>query len=190
MRTAPVKAIVLPTVYRANLEFQSHVPFQHLRTGIIDLRTRGRQGFCTLVHSLLSDFGYEENQVTHALTTTLIVNQVVNLSQCSDLGHGVGHGVVELPLHPFLPMVHWGSRLGVLQFGMFPLCPLLPMVHWDGMDSGDAGMEWYSLGCSHFIPCFPWYIGMDDAGMEMVQNRKFPLCPSIGVYDRLGWGGQ
>ena len=44
MDTAPVKAIALPAVYRANLEFQSHVPFQHSRT-------RGRRGFCTLVHS-------------------------------------------------------------------------------------------------------------------------------------------
>ena len=51
MRTAPVKAIVLPAVYRANLEFQSHVPFQHSRTRVIDLRTRGRRGFC-IVHSL------------------------------------------------------------------------------------------------------------------------------------------
>ena len=32
MCTAPVKAIALPAVYRANLEFQSHVPFQHSRT--------------------------------------------------------------------------------------------------------------------------------------------------------------
>ena len=31
MRSAPVKAIALPAVYRANLEFQSHVPFQHSR---------------------------------------------------------------------------------------------------------------------------------------------------------------
>ena len=45
MDTAPVKAIALPAVYRANLEFQSHVPFQHSRTC-------GRRGFCTLVHSL------------------------------------------------------------------------------------------------------------------------------------------
>ena len=44
MDTAPVKAIALPAVHRANLEFQSHVPFQHSRT-------RGRRGFCTLVHS-------------------------------------------------------------------------------------------------------------------------------------------
>ena len=29
MRTALVKAIALPAVYRANLEFQSHVPVQH-----------------------------------------------------------------------------------------------------------------------------------------------------------------
>ena len=28
----PVKAIALPEVYRANLEFQTHVPFQHSRT--------------------------------------------------------------------------------------------------------------------------------------------------------------
>ena len=52
MRTAPVKAIALPAVYRANLEFQSHVPFQHPRTRVIDSRKRGRRGFCTLVHSL------------------------------------------------------------------------------------------------------------------------------------------
>ena len=52
MRTALVKAIALPAVYRANLECQSHVPFQHLRTRVIDWRTCGRQGFCTLVHSL------------------------------------------------------------------------------------------------------------------------------------------
>ena len=45
MDTAPVKAIALPAVYRANLDFQSHVPFQHSRT-------RVRRGFCTLVHSL------------------------------------------------------------------------------------------------------------------------------------------
>ena len=45
MRIALVKAIVLPAVYRANLEFQSH------GTRVIDLRTRGRRGFCTLVHS-------------------------------------------------------------------------------------------------------------------------------------------
>ena len=32
MDTAPVEAIALPAMYRANLEFQSHVPFQHLRT--------------------------------------------------------------------------------------------------------------------------------------------------------------
>ena len=35
----------------SNLEFQSHVPFQNSRTRVIDLRTRGRRGFCTLVHS-------------------------------------------------------------------------------------------------------------------------------------------
>ena len=29
--TAPVKAIALPAVYRANLEFQSHVPFLYSR---------------------------------------------------------------------------------------------------------------------------------------------------------------
>ena len=54
MRIAPVKAITLPTVYRANLGFQSHVPFQHSRMRVIDSRTRGRRGFCTLVHSFLS----------------------------------------------------------------------------------------------------------------------------------------
>ena len=37
MRTAPVKAIALPAVYRVNLEFQSHVPFQHSRTRVIYL---------------------------------------------------------------------------------------------------------------------------------------------------------
>ena len=47
MRTAPVKAIALPAVYRANLEFQSHVPFQHPRTRVMDSLTRGRRGFCT-----------------------------------------------------------------------------------------------------------------------------------------------
>ena len=52
MRTALVKAIALPAVYRANLECQWHVPFQHSRTRVIDLRTRERRGFCTLVHSL------------------------------------------------------------------------------------------------------------------------------------------
>ena len=52
MRTAPVKAIALPAVYRANLECQLHVPFQHSRMRVIDWRTRGRRGFCTLVHSL------------------------------------------------------------------------------------------------------------------------------------------
>ena len=51
MRTALVKAIALPAVYRANLECQWHVPFQHSRTRVIDLRTRERRGFCTLVHS-------------------------------------------------------------------------------------------------------------------------------------------
>ena len=53
MRTALVKATVsaLPAVYKANLEFQSHVPFQHPHTRAMDSRTRGRRGFCTLVHS-------------------------------------------------------------------------------------------------------------------------------------------
>ena len=31
MRTAPVKAIALPAVYRANLKCQSHMRFQHYR---------------------------------------------------------------------------------------------------------------------------------------------------------------
>ena len=53
MRTAPVKAIVLPAVHRANLECQLHVPFQHSRTRVIDSRMCGRRGFCTLVHSLI-----------------------------------------------------------------------------------------------------------------------------------------
>ena len=39
MDTAPVKAIALPAVYRANLEFQSHVPFLYSRTRS---RTRAR----------------------------------------------------------------------------------------------------------------------------------------------------
>ena len=34
MHTAPVKPIALPAVYRANLELQSHVPFQHSRTRV------------------------------------------------------------------------------------------------------------------------------------------------------------
>ena len=46
---APDKAIALPAVYRANLEYQSHVPFQHSRTRVIDSLTRGRRGICTLV---------------------------------------------------------------------------------------------------------------------------------------------
>ena len=46
MLTAPVKAIALPA---ANLEFQSHVPFQQPRTRVMDSRTRGRRGFCTLL---------------------------------------------------------------------------------------------------------------------------------------------
>ena len=33
-------------------ECQWHVPFQHSRTRVLDLRTRERRGFCTLVHSL------------------------------------------------------------------------------------------------------------------------------------------
>ena len=37
MHTAPVKPIAFPAVYRANLEFQSHVPFQHSRTCVIYL---------------------------------------------------------------------------------------------------------------------------------------------------------
>ena len=40
MRTAPVKAIVLPAVYRANLEFQSHVPFQHSRMCVMRVLSR------------------------------------------------------------------------------------------------------------------------------------------------------
>ena len=54
MRTAPVKAISLPAVYRGNLECQSHVPFQHSRMRVIDSCTRVRRGFCTLVHSFVS----------------------------------------------------------------------------------------------------------------------------------------
>ena len=58
MPTAPVKATALPAVYRANLEFQSHVPFQHSRT-------RGRRGFCTLVHSLLLLLIIDNASITH-----------------------------------------------------------------------------------------------------------------------------
>ena len=52
--TALVKAIVLPAVYRANLEFQLHVPSC---TRIIDSRTCGRRGLCTLVHSFMRAMG-------------------------------------------------------------------------------------------------------------------------------------
>ena len=46
MGTAPVKPIALPAVYRTNLEFQSHVPFQHSRTRVIYEIYRVRfQGF-------------------------------------------------------------------------------------------------------------------------------------------------
>ena len=42
MRTAPVKAIALPAVYRANFEFQSHVLFQHSRTRVMRALSRIR----------------------------------------------------------------------------------------------------------------------------------------------------
>ena len=42
MRIALVKAIALPAVYRANLEFQSHVPFQHSRTRLMRALSRIR----------------------------------------------------------------------------------------------------------------------------------------------------
>ena len=35
MRTAPVKAIALPAVYRANLSFNSTSPFGHSRTRVM-----------------------------------------------------------------------------------------------------------------------------------------------------------
>ena len=40
MSTAPVKAIVLPAVYRANLECQSHVPLQHAFSAFAHARYR------------------------------------------------------------------------------------------------------------------------------------------------------
>ena len=45
MRTALVKAIALPAVYRANLESQSYVPFQHSRTRVIEIKRVHFQGF-------------------------------------------------------------------------------------------------------------------------------------------------
>ena len=42
MRTAQVKAIALPAVYRANLEFQSHVPFHQSHVPFHHSRTRSR----------------------------------------------------------------------------------------------------------------------------------------------------
>ena len=76
MRTALVKAIVLPAVCRANLEFQSHVPFQNSRTRVIDLRTRGRRGFCTLVHSFMS---VQEPPLTHGVTSHSVgINALLN----------------------------------------------------------------------------------------------------------------
>ena len=42
MRIALVKAIALPAVYRAKLEFQSHVPFQHSRTRVMRALSRIR----------------------------------------------------------------------------------------------------------------------------------------------------
>ena len=40
MRIALVRAIALPAVYKANLEFQSHVPFQHSRTRVVRALSR------------------------------------------------------------------------------------------------------------------------------------------------------
>ena len=52
MRTALVKAIALPAVYtEPTLIVNGTCLFQHSRTRVIDLRTRERRGFCTLVHS-------------------------------------------------------------------------------------------------------------------------------------------
>ena len=61
MRMALVKAIALPAVYRANLECQLHVPFQHSRMRVIDSRMHGCQGFCTLVHSFGQCFCFHRN---------------------------------------------------------------------------------------------------------------------------------
>ena len=42
MSVALVKAIALPAVYRANLEFQSHVPFQHSHMRVMRALSRIR----------------------------------------------------------------------------------------------------------------------------------------------------
>ena len=110
---------------------------------------------------------------------------------------------------------------GVVQVGTFPLHPFLPMVHWDGMDSGNTGMGggtgwdvptsslpshgtlgwdgqwgyrhggWYRLGCSHFVPSFPWYIGMGwTVGIQawgVVQVGMFPLRPFLPM---VHWDGM
>ena len=54
MGTAPFKAIALPAVYRANLEFQSHVPFQDSRTRSRIRARADAEGSALLVHSFLT----------------------------------------------------------------------------------------------------------------------------------------
>ena len=51
MGTAPVKAIALPAVYRANLEFQSHVHFLYTRTRSRIHARADAEGSALLVHS-------------------------------------------------------------------------------------------------------------------------------------------
>ena len=61
MRTAPVKAIALPAVYRANLKCQSHMPFQHYR--FAHMWTSRVLHFSAFIEK-------EEKQVIHALYNT------------------------------------------------------------------------------------------------------------------------
>ena len=79
MRTAPVKAIVLPAVCRANLEFQLHMPFQNSHTRIIDLRTHGRRGFCTLVHSYFIVYSYLIHILTYKKYLQYFISWCCNL---------------------------------------------------------------------------------------------------------------
>ena len=105
--------------------------------------------------------------------------------------------VCDVPT-PFLPSHGTGWAVGCRHEGWYSLAPLFHgTLEWDVQAWG-----WYSLGCSHSVPSFPWYIGMGwtvgcrhDSiqctlgwqAWRVVQFGMFPLCPFLPM---VHWDGM
>ena len=93
-------------------------------------------------------------------------------------------GTVLIPFLPSHGALGWDGQWDAdMERGIVWDVSTVPSFPWGSRHGG-----WYSLGCSHSVPSFPWYTGLDGADMGGGTGRDVPTL-SLASHGTLGWDG-